>query len=178
MAVIDAAKCVTCNGCLEVCQQKAITAPFTDFTLAARRVAAGASGVIRKIGASKCGFINLPIDISPNCDCMPWADLPIVPDLGVLASRDPVALDQATVDLITAAPASPGSVADELGLKAGEEKFLPIGEAFWREQYKNREQTQGMRPDWPCLLEEAAALGLGTREYRLVRVEPSLAVVG
>jgi len=175
IAVIDAAKCVTCNGCLEVCPQKAISAPFTDFTLAARRIAAGAAGVIKKLGAQKCGFINLAIDISPNCDCMPWADLPIVPDIGVLASRDPVALDQATVDLITAAPALPGSAADELGLKAGEEKFLPIGEAYWREQYRNKDQTQGMRPDWPQQLAEAEALGIGSREYRLVAVEPSTA---
>ena len=46
------------------------------------------------------GYINFLIDITPDCDCVPWSDAALVPDIGILASRDPVALDKASYDLI------------------------------------------------------------------------------
>ena len=46
------------------------------------------------------GFFNFLLNITPDCDCVPWSDAPIVPDIGILASRDPVAIDQASYDLV------------------------------------------------------------------------------
>ena len=92
-------------------------------------------------------------DVSPLCDCTPFSDRAIVPDLGILASDDPVAIDQAAVDLVNNAPGNPlSSLQGALG--AGEDKFLAL--------YPN--------VDWAHQLEYAAELGLGTREYTLVEL--------
>ena len=50
--------------------------------------------------------------VVPLCDCCSWSDAPVVPDLGFLASTDPVAIDQAAFDLVKAAPVWPGSMLD------------------------------------------------------------------
>jgi uncharacterized Fe-S center protein len=49
-------------------------------------------------------FVNFLTQISPACDCHSYADAPIVADIGILASRDPVAIDQASMDLVNAQP--------------------------------------------------------------------------
>jgi hypothetical protein len=48
------------------------------------------------IGPDKCGFFNLAYDVTPHCDCAPYGDVPMVPDVGMFASKDPVACDMAT----------------------------------------------------------------------------------
>ncbi|MCK7503594.1 MAG: DUF362 domain-containing protein [Desulfobacterales bacterium] len=65
----------------------------------------------------KVGFINCAIDIVPECDCFPWAGLAIAPDVGIFASKDLIALEEATLDAIDKAPVIPGSVAAEKGLQ-------------------------------------------------------------
>ena len=68
------------------------------------------------MGKEKCGFINLAIDISPRCDCVNFADMPIVPNLGVFASKDPVAIDMACLDKVRESHGMPGSIADDFDL--------------------------------------------------------------
>ncbi|TKJ37274.1 hypothetical protein CEE37_14295 [candidate division LCP-89 bacterium B3_LCP] len=71
--------------------------------------------------------INLLLDVTPDCDCWNKSDVPIVPDLGILAGTDPNGLDQASYDLITAAPGYPGSKLDGTdGAVAGGNKVTPI----------------------------------------------------
>jgi hypothetical protein len=48
----------------------------------------------------KVVYMNFLVNITPECDCVPWSDLPLVPDIGILASADPVAIDAACLDLI------------------------------------------------------------------------------
>jgi len=48
----------------------------------------------------RTGYMNFLIRITPDCDCFPFSDTPIVPDIGILASRDPVAIDAASFDLV------------------------------------------------------------------------------
>jgi len=48
----------------------------------------------------KLGFFNFLLNITPDCDCLPWSDAPFVPDIGILASQDPVAIDHASYDLV------------------------------------------------------------------------------
>ena len=168
LAVIDTVECDLCSGCLEFCPQGAITAPYTDLKMSSVRIADGAFGVIKAIGQEKCAFINLAIDITPNCDCFPFADNPIVQDLGVLASRDPVALDQASVDMVTAAPGLPCSAAEECGVMApGTEKFGPIGRLFYQAMYG---PDCTMEPTWEDQLAEGEAVGMGVRKYELIKV--------
>ena len=58
---------------------------------------------------------NLALDITPECDCFDKTDLPIVPDLGIFASFDPVACDQAAWDALLKAPGYPGSLIEGSG---------------------------------------------------------------
>jgi uncharacterized Fe-S center protein len=89
------------------------------------------------------------MNVSPDCDCWGFSDAAIVPDIGVLASADPVAIDQAAYDLVTQAAGLGGSRGE--GLEAGRDKF--------------REVT-GV--DGTAALAHAEKLGLGNRAYELV----------
>ena len=91
--------------------------------------------------------------VVPLCDCVPWSDVPLVPDIGFLASTDPVAIDQAAFDLVKAAPVWPGSALDGKAA-AGDDKFTKL-----------HPQT---KPE--IQLEYGQAIGLGSRDYRLVKL--------
>jgi uncharacterized protein len=97
-------------------------------------------------------FINFVTQVSPACDCYGFNDAPIVGDLGIAASHDPVAIDQACADLVNQAQGLPGSQLKDLS--PGADKFKDIYPQV----------------DWPIQLEYAEQLGLGTREYELVKV--------
>ena len=70
----------------------------------------------------KVGFMNFLINITPDCDCVPWSDAPIVPDIGIVASKDPVAIDAASFDLVNRQMGLAGSLL-ETNLAPGEDKF-------------------------------------------------------
>ena len=99
-AVVDGDACIGCGECMTVCPVKAIvlnwSSELTDFTEKMVEYAYGA--VKNKKG--KVMYINFLLQITPDCDCVPWSDAVIVPDIGILASEDPVAIDQASLDLI------------------------------------------------------------------------------
>jgi uncharacterized Fe-S center protein len=98
----------------------------------------------------RSAFLNFLIQISPACDCTPFNDAPIVRDLGIMASRDPVAIDQASVDMVNRQAGLDGSCHKEIG----EDKF------------------RGVYPgiDWNVQLEHAEEIGLGSRKYELVTI--------
>ncbi len=85
-----------------------------------------AYGVVKDREKRIC-YLNFVLNVTPDCDCVSWSDLPIVPDLGILASTDPVALDQACLDLVNKTPPLDPKLADapdtvgELQLTYGEE---------------------------------------------------------
>ncbi len=99
-ASIDKQTCVGCGECLTVCQPKAVTLDFKTETkpFNERMVEYAYGAVLKKKG--RVGYINFVMNITPDCDCVPWSDAPLVPDVGILASLDPVALDQACYDLV------------------------------------------------------------------------------
>ena len=100
------------------------------------------------MGPEKVGFLTYAVDIAPACDCVPGSDRPIIPNLGVLASRDMVAIDMGALDMSVKASGIPGS--------AAEEKFTAIvGMSQW------------ITPN-ACSL-----LGAGSKEYWLVTPQPS-----
>ena len=88
--------------------------------------------------------------ISPECDCYDFSDLSVVPDIGILASKDPVALDQASLDMVKSAPGIPNS---KLGGYSGPDKFKRIT------------GFDGIK-----ILEHAEKIGLGTRKYTLEKM--------
>ena len=95
------------------------------------------------------------MNVSPNCDCWAVNDVAIVPDIGMAASFDPVALDQACVDMVNKATASHGSELDHKDFREGHDKLSHI------------------HPDtnWKVGLDHAKAIGIGTDEYELVIVK-------
>lgn len=147
---IDKNVCVGCNECLDLCPSRAIKVPWTDGHELNRRIARNAKGVVsfRK----KIGYINFFMDIIPHCDCHPHSDIPFVPDLGILLSRDPVAIDRASIDRVNESPCIPGSAADIPG-----------------SENKNEDKFRLINPetDWKIQLDHAETLGLGSQEYDL-----------
>jgi uncharacterized Fe-S center protein len=97
-------------------------------------------------------FINFITQVSPACDCYGHNDLPIVADIGIVASRDPVAIDQACADMVNQTRGLPGSALKKKS--AGVDKFKDIYPQV----------------DWPIQVEYAEQLGLGTRQYELVKI--------
>jgi len=158
-AHINALKCFACRACIEDCPKEAVKNKRTskeDFNL---RMADLVHGLIKLIGKENLFCFNFILEVDWLCDCehnqLGWSDLPIVPDVGITASMDPVAVDQASVDLVNGAPGIPGSKAEEAGaLEPGVDKFYAIN---------------GISPS--LHLEALEKLGVGSRKYTLVKIE-------
>ena len=103
-----------------------------------------------------CFHISLIQDVSPNCDCHGENDAPILPDVGMLASFDPVALDQACVDLCEQqTPIRNSQLGDNLA------------RPDWH-HYHEHFKDSNPNVAWKETLEHAEKIGLGTREYELI----------
>ncbi len=116
----------------------------------------GLADAVKAVLKNKLGkvfHINFVMDIQPTCDCASWSDLPIVPDIGILLSEDIVAVEYASLRLIDEAPIMPGSIAEKVGIKEGDNKWFKIH-----------------RKDPYIQVEACEKLGLGTRSYELVEV--------
>ncbi len=99
-AEIDDETCIGCGECVAACTEGAVK---FDWAVQGRalqeRIAEHAAGVLRpKRGRTAC--VTVVMDVTKNCDCLGVSEQPLLPDIGFLASRDPVALDRATLDLI------------------------------------------------------------------------------
>lgn len=150
-AAIDHSKCVGCGRCIAVCARNAITVNFDEsHTNLSRKISEYAKAVV---DGRPCFHISLIIDVSPNCDCHAENDAAIVPNVGMFASFDPVALDMACVDAVNTQPILRGSAAD-------------IGDCH------DQDHFHCVHPDtdWMSCLEHAEKLGLGTREYELIKI--------
>ena len=97
-ARLDTAKCVGCGECVLVCDYGALNLRWSRNTAAVQeRFAEYALGAVK---GKRVFFINFLNHITPNCDCLGEKEEPIAPDIGILASMDPVAIDQACIDLV------------------------------------------------------------------------------
>lgn len=152
-SVIDPETCVGCAECILSCPQGAIQIQWNQSVPIFMEKMVEYACAVLKAKTGKCLFMTFVTDVSPLCDCTPFSDRAIVPDLGILASTDPVAIDQAAVDLVNGAPGNPVSSLDK-AMAPGEDKFSAL--------YP--------KVDWAHQLDHAVELGLGTREYELVRL--------
>ena len=92
-ATIDTDKCVGCARCIAVCPKDAIECLYDEApAILNKKIAEYTKAVV---DGRPCFHVSLVVDVSPNCDCHGENDVPIVPDVGMFASFDPVALDQA-----------------------------------------------------------------------------------
>lgn len=153
VAAIDAAVCIGCGECLTVCPKKAMFIDWrTEIVPFMERLVEYARGaVVGKEG--RVGYLNFLVNVTPDCDCAAWSDAPIVPDIGFLASTDPVALDKACLDLVNAQNGCPDCKL-EFGHEPGADKFT----ALWK----------WTRPD--VTFSHGEAMGLGTTRYELIRI--------
>jgi uncharacterized Fe-S center protein len=151
-AVIDYKKCVGCGQCVAVCQFGAAKVIWNESAdTANEKIAEYAYAVIKDKPSFHISFI---MNVSPNCDCWASNDIAIVPDIGIASSFDPVALDKACVDMVNKAPVIAGSVIDNNSFEDGSDKFTHI-----------HHDT-----NWETGLDHAESIGIGTKEYELVRV--------
>lgn len=152
-ATIDGKRCIGCGECIIVCPNEAIKIRWDqEIPTFLENMVEYMVGVLKgKQGAAT--FLNFITQVSPACDCYPHNDAPIVADIGIVASNDPVAIDQASADLVNQAE---GLVASALttNFEPGEDKFRAL--------YPN--------VDWEIQLKYAQEIKLGSRAYELVRI--------
>jgi len=152
-AVIDHDKCFGCGECTVICPPRAIKIQWKSETVDVQeRMAEYALAAVQD-KAGKVGFFNFVLNVTPDCDCNSWSDAAIVSDVGILASVDPVAIDQAALDLINGQAGLQGTRL-EAGFAAGEDKFKGV--------YPNTDHEAQLR--------HAEWLGMGSRQYELIRV--------
>ena len=152
-AVIDYDKCKGCGRCIGACSFDAVYNPNSSANeLLDRKMAEYAQAVCH---GRPCFHISLVQDISPNCDCHGENDAPILPDIGMFASFDPVALDQACADAC---------------LKATPIENSQLGEHLAKPDWHcHHDHFKDSNPniEWQATLDQAEKIGLGTRQYEL-----------
>lgn len=156
-ASIDHNKCVGCGRCLGACNFDAVYNENSSAVLELNKKMAEYSLAVCH---GRPNFhISLVMDVSPYCDCHAENDIPIIPDVGMFASFDPVALDQACADACNAMPPVPGSVLDQ-----------HIHEDGFEDHHDHFVNTTP-ESEWESCLAHAEKIGLGTREYKLITVK-------
>ena len=177
VAVIDEAHCVGCGFCIAYCPTGAI---MTKWDEAKPVMNCKIAEYTKAVLAGKPSFhVSLVLDVSPDCDCERHNDVPVIPDVGMFASFDPVALDQACVDAANRQPVIQGSKADPQAKEASVSDHMDGARAI-PEQAFAEEAADGdshdvfkmVHPDtdWAAGLDHAVKLGIGTRDYDLVVV--------
>ena len=157
-AVIDYDKCVGCGQCVAVCQKAAaVVGPFDTSDKLNRKIAEYALAVVKGKPSFHISFI---MNVSPNCDCWNHNDAAIVPDLGIAASFDPVALDCACADLVKAAPSLHGNAISDKD-----------HECCCHHEHEDKFHIVHPDTNWEAGVEYGEEIGLGSREYELIRVK-------
>ncbi len=156
-AHIDQDRCVGCGRCIGGCNFDAIHA--TDDSAVEdldRKIAEYAKAVV---DGRPAFYINLVMDISPNCDCHSENDAPILPDVGMFCSFDPVALDQACADAcLQKTPVANSQLGEHLADPSFEDHH---------DHFKNSTPES----EWKICLEHAEKIGLGSRTYELITMK-------
>jgi uncharacterized Fe-S center protein len=124
--VIDGEKCVGCGACLVVCKPGAIKWRWDEDSPRIQEKLAEYALTVQSRFKGKVGFINVLIHVTKECDCMAKSQPPIVGDIGIVASADPVAADKATADLVLA--------------RAGEDVFRKGYDLDWAVQLRHGEK--------------------------------------
>ena len=156
MSVNDA-NCVGCGRCLGACNFDAISFHNDNANeLLNCKMAEYTKAVV---DGRPHFHISLIVDVSPNCDCHSENDAPILPNIGMFASFDPLALDWACVDACMKAHPMPNS---QLSDRMGKHGFVDLKDPF-------RNSTPAS--EWRSCLEHAEKIGLGSREYDLIVIK-------
>ncbi len=156
-AKINYAKCVGCGRCIGTCHFNAIGAAWDESNdILNKKIAEYSLAVLK----DRPHFhISLVIDVAPFCDCHAENDVPIIPDIGMFASFDPVALDVACADMANQAPIISGSYLEEQ-LKNQANK------------HNEQDHFRATHPEtnWMVCVDHAEKIGIGTKSYELIVV--------
>ncbi|MDD4136453.1 MAG: DUF362 domain-containing protein [Methanoregula sp.] len=152
-AIINRELCTGCFECMHTCPEHAIDINCkTEIPQFMERMVEYAYGAVQG-KKNKAGYMNFLIRITPECDCFPFSDAPMVPDIGILASKDPVAIDAASYDLVNQQQGFTDSMLSAHHHK-GEDKFKGV-----------HAQTDGYHQ-----LKYAEEMGMGSIRYDLIRI--------
>ena len=144
-AEIDLEECIGCGECRIVCPEGAIKVEDSSGNKELQeKIAEFAHGAV-KGKDDKSLYYNFITDVTPECDCPPWRSYPMVPDIGIIASKDPVAIDQAAFDLVK------------------EEKGRDYGAGV--DKFKAKHDIDSL-----VQVKHAEKIGLGEREYELIDI--------
>ena len=150
-AQIDHETCYGCGECVAACNYDAIAISLkTDPNVMQEKMVEHAAG-IANAKQGKMIYLSFLTDITPECDCWSFSDAPIVPDIGLMASRDMIAIDQASYDKVIHAVGNRHSQAQGMG--SGSDKFT---------------QISGI--DGTRVITYGEQFGLGTRKYVLEEI--------
>jgi len=160
-ASIHAEKCVGCGHCIGACPTDSI---YSDFDEKNELLDAKIAEYTKAVLHGRPSFhISMVIDVSPFCDCWQGNDIPIVADVGMFASFDPVALDVACANAVNAQPVSAGSKLEEgLDKFASEHAHDRLGQDYFHALFPNT--------NWKAQVDYAEKLGLGKKAYTLIEV--------
>lgn len=151
-ATINYDKCIACNNCLGACPEELIRLNWSTMEEFIERMTEYALGAVKN-KTEKTGYMNFLMNITPECDCLPYSDSPIVPDIGIMVSKDPVALDKACYDMVNKQCGLENSMLKH-NHQHGEDKFR----ALWKNVDGRRQLYYG---------EE---IGLGSTKYDLIDI--------
>ncbi|SHJ47962.1 DUF362 domain-containing protein [Hespellia stercorisuis] len=150
-ATIDHDKCVGCGRCIGICPKDAVCPASDESNLILNKKIVEYTKAI--IDGRPNFHINIVVDVSPYCDCHAENDAPIVPNIGMFASFDPVAIDQACADAVNSQPVLENSLLAEC-CHEGHDHF---GTIF-------------PETDWTTTISHAKKLGMGNPEYELIEI--------
>jgi uncharacterized Fe-S center protein len=153
VAFIDPKKCIGCGECILTCPSEAIQIQWNEsIPVFQKKMVEYAYGAVQN-KKGKVLYLNFLMQISPACDCYGFSDAPIVNDIGILASEDPIAIDQASVDLVNG---EEGNRSSKLpgAYEPGGDKFRAIFP----------------KVDWNVQLIYGEEIGMGTRKYELIKI--------
>lgn len=140
IAVINYDLCIGCAECTISCPNSAIKVNWGSTSEKLQEKIVEYTYAVLKDKKGKLGFFNFIMDVTPSCDCPPWSGSNIVNNIGIVASKDIVAIDQASVDLVN----------QECGNKDICSEINDV--------------------DWSIQLEYAEEIGLGNREYGIIKI--------
>ena len=150
-AVIDKDKCAGCGRCIGSCPFDAmVSVDDNSSEVLNKKIAEYSMAVLDGRPNFHISIVN---NVSPFCDCHSENDVPIVPDVGMFASFDPVALDMACADAVNAQPVMPNSM-------------LADKEQCHHDHFTDAHPVT----DWKACVDHAEKIGIGTKEYELIKL--------
>ena len=150
-ALINRDICTGCGRCIGVCPKDAVVPLYDEKNdILNEKISEYTAAVLKGRPHYHISFV---MDVSPYCDCHAENDAPIIPDVGVFASFDPVALDQACTD-------------SALKMPVAENSLLSERKASGNDHFKNLHPTT----NWQVMMDSAQRLGLGNKDYELIKI--------